>query len=131
MVFDQAQSARLGQRVALEAPGIRQVSEISDIEAPYSGQLAFVPGESALYIYSNGSWVGVAGSGIGGASVVLSFPVPNTTWIGMHGFSQSPVDVTIVNTSGEEIMGDIAFTNANTVQVSFVNAQTGYLLIQK
>lgn len=58
-MYDQAQSARLGQRTAPENPGIRIVADIDDVETPYQGQLAFVTGDSSLKLYVDAAWVDI------------------------------------------------------------------------
>lgn len=67
----------------------------------------------------------------GPSEVVLSFPTPATSWAGVHNFNQSPVDVTLMNTAGEQFFGNITHPNANTAQATFGVAVAGYMLVQK
>lgn len=59
-MFDHAQSYRLGQRVAIEQPGVQILASIDESpEAPYDGQLVYVTDEVRLYIWDGSSWVGL------------------------------------------------------------------------
>ena len=64
-------------------------------------------------------------------SVLLSFPSPQTTWLGVHNLNQTPVDVTLMNAAGELFLGTVTYPNANQVQATFGVAVAGSMLIQK
>lgn len=66
--------------------------------------------------------------------VTQSFICPNlspaTTWICVHGFGDSNVQVQVFNTANAQIVPDvITLTNANTVTLTFVAPQAGVAVI--
>lgn len=63
MVYDQAQSPRLGQRVPVESTYVQMVDTTELIEAAYPGQLIFLKSTSTLLIWDEdaGTWTDVAG----------------------------------------------------------------------
>lgn len=64
-------------------------------------------------------------------TVTFDFPAPIPTWTGMHGFNQSPVDVTLVDAAGEQFVGTVSFPTLNTVQADFGKPVAGHMLVQK
>lgn len=131
MTYDQAQSARIGQKVGLENPGIRLVESTDDVIAPYQGQLVYVVGDGELFIYKLHVWETVGGGTGTSHGIILPFPSPLATWTGVHNFAQMPVDVTLTLTTGEVIMGNVSFPDGNTAQADFGIPVAGYMLVQK
>jgi hypothetical protein len=131
MVYDQAQSARLGQRTGIEQPGIRLVETTADVEAPYLGQMVYEMFAGALRVWDGTEWAAITGGTGGSDGVVLSFPVPELTWTGVHNMGQAIVDVTMMDSLGNMISGGINYPDANTVQATFKIAVAGYMLVQK
>lgn len=70
-------------------------------------------------------------SGTGTPGVVLSFPTPTASWVGVHGLNQTPVDVTLVDLAGNQFGGDVSFPNLNTAQATFGLPVAGFMLVQK
>ena len=133
MTYDQAQSARLGQKVGLENPGIRLVEDVSDVEAPYIGQLVYVTSSGVLMIWSGALWAEISGGtgGGGGLGLIESFPTPSVAWVTTHNFGQTPVDVLLMDSLGAQIMGNISFPDGNHARADFNIAVAGYMLVQK
>lgn len=69
--FDQAQSPRLGQRVAPENPGVR-VTTFGDLpEVAYKGQIVYLSDLNVFLLYDGEAWQSVTG-GSGGVTVTGS-----------------------------------------------------------
>ena len=65
MVFDQAQSPRLGQRVPVESTYVRMFSGEEIPEAAWPGQLIFRSDEQILQIYDGEAWEDITGGDLG------------------------------------------------------------------
>jgi len=84
---------------------------------------------------TGGSWPVAIAQGVvptAPEAIVLDFPVADWSWVGVHGLNQIPVDVTLVDAAGEQFIGNITFTNANTVTAGpFGKPVAGHMLVQK
>lgn len=57
-MYDHQQSARLGQRVPIEQPGVWIAAAATDLpEAPYQGQLVFRLDLALFAVFIDGVWV--------------------------------------------------------------------------
>jgi hypothetical protein len=72
-----------------------------------------------------------AGPGTTPGGLILTFGSASTTWLGVHNMGQTPVDVTLMDSGGNVIGGDISYPSTNQVQASFQIAVSGSMLIQK
>jgi hypothetical protein len=72
-----------------------------------------------------------AGPGTTPGGLILSFGAASTTWLGTHNLNQTPVDVTLMDTGGNQIGGDVSYPSPNQVQAHFVIPIAGSMLIQK
>ena len=59
-----------------------------------------------------------------GSSYTFVQGTPSAVWVINHPLTYFPA-VTVVDSTGEEVEGDIVYTNANTVTVSFSGAFSG------
>ena len=90
--------------------------------------------DHVLYGPKTGSVWPIAIAQGGAAAVdaaVFDFPVPQPVWVGVHGFNQSPVDVTLVDDLGQQFLGNVTFPTTNTVQATFGLPVAGHMLVQK
>lgn len=69
------------------------------------------------------------GGGGGGQSLVFSFTTASTLWTCVHNFDQLPVQVLVIDSSGDEIIGDLHFPDTNTVEISWYYPTSGTALV--
>lgn len=74
MVYDQAQSSRLGQRLAVENPGVRLVNATTEVQAPYKGQVIYDVTLGLLMIYNGITWSGVSAGDLSANTVDTGVP---------------------------------------------------------
>lgn len=88
--------------------------------SPTEGQSFTPAGGGPTYIWRAPRWVLQASGGTGGSDVsyVHDQLTPATTWTVAHNLGQWP-SVTVVDSGGNLVWGDIDYVNDNTVTVSF------------
>lgn len=62
--------------------------------------------------------------GSGGNTFIFNQPSPATTWNILHNLGQFP-SVTVVDSGGTVIIGDVLYNNSNSITLSFVAALGG------
>ncbi len=90
------------------------------------GMFVYVIEEQKLYVYRNNAWVEWSSGGGGGGSThqAITFSSPNTTWTINHNLGLYP-SVTTVDSSGDVIIGEVSYTNNNTIVITFSEAVSG------
>lgn len=64
-------------------------------------------------------------------SAIFNFPTASTVWECSHNFDQLPVQVITLDSSGEEIVGDVDFVTPNTVRIHWYFPMSGSARIQR
>lgn len=60
----------------------------------------------------------------------FTFPTPATVWTCVHNLGKKVVDVSIADTNGTEIIGDIFYVDTNKLTITWYFATAGTVLIQ-
>jgi hypothetical protein len=115
--------------------GFRAVATTSERDAITTyrkdpGMFVYVIANETLYVYKNNTWVEWSGGGGGGSSIsrVFEFTTAATTWTIEHNLGLYP-SITTVNDNGEVIVGEVTYTNDDTIEVVFSEAVSGYAYI--
>ncbi|HEX8323436.1 MAG TPA: hypothetical protein VF595_05930 [Tepidisphaeraceae bacterium] len=68
----------------------------------------------------------------GGASSAVTHQqaVPSSEWVIAHGLGTYP-DVTVIDSSGSLVFGDVTYTNLNTVTLTFGAAFGGQAILRR
>jgi hypothetical protein len=101
---------------------------IVDGEVGPSGNLLLTTNGGA--VIDAGHVVGPPGqSGVDSAKS-FTFATPSTVWTCTHNLGKRLVDVSLADTAGNEIIGDILYVDNNTLTVTWYFATAGTALIQ-
>jgi hypothetical protein len=83
------------------------------------------PGQSGFHFRNaNGTWSLVAGGGGGDVSYTHNQATPAIQWAINHGLGKFP-SVTVVDSSGAQVEGDVEYVDANNVLATFAGAFSG------
>ncbi len=112
--------------------GFRAVATIAERDAITDyrkdpGMFVYVIATEKLYVYKNNTWVEWSGSGGGSGgstSQVFEFPTPETEWTISHNLGIYP-SVQTVDSENEMVIGEIKYTNNNTIIITFSEAVSG------
>lgn len=114
--------------------GFRAVATTSERDAITTyrkdpGMFVYVIANETLYVYKNNTWVEWSGGG-GGSSIsrVFEFTTAATTWKIEHNLGLYP-SITTVDDNGEVIVGEVTYTDDDTIEVVFSEAVSGYAYI--
>jgi hypothetical protein len=90
------------------------------------GQIIRLALNNTLYSYSSGVWVPLVGGGGGSGSAYVYVQVaPSAVWTITHPLGYMPA-VDTVDTSGEQIVGDVRKPSPTQVIVTFLVPVSGY-----
>lgn len=96
-----------------------------------SGQLLLTTRNGAVITAGSVSTGGGGGTGSVDESVTFAFASPIKVWNCVHNLNHKFVDVTCYAADGSEIVGDVAYVDANTCTISWYYATAGNANIQR
>ena len=106
----------------------KQVVEIEVVEDNKRGREIVptfgIPQKSLVEAVSNFSSSGSSGGGGNRGTYIYTQTTPISTWTITHNLGQLP-SVTVVDSSGSVVIGDTAYIDRNTIQISFSAAFAG------
>lgn len=109
---------------------IKTTEQRDAIVAPAEGAVIYNTDTDKLNVRTATAWqeVGAAGGESPILSKTMSVDVPASVWTLTHNLNRFP-SVTIVDSAGTEVIGDVAYTDANTVTATFGSAFSGVAYI--
>ena len=112
--------------------GFRAVATAADLDTITTyrrdpGMFVYVIATEKLYVYKNDTWVEWSSGGGGGSSIseVFEFTTAATTWTIEHNLGIYP-SITTVDDNGEVIVGEVTYTDDDTITVVFSEDVSGY-----
>ena len=132
-MFDHAQSPRLGQKTAVESPGMTLVLSTDLPEAPYPGQQIYLTDLAVSKVYDGAEWVDVGGTGSsgGGWEATYNFAMGSQTWTIVHNQGTRAVHVQTFDANGNDIEGNVRYPSVNTVEIDWFYDTSGTAVLRK
>jgi hypothetical protein len=92
--------------------------------APQEGQVYFNTADNIFYGWDGISWIVLSNIAVPNDYLRFTQSVPNNVWTIAHNLGFYP-NVSVVDSSGNSVEGDIKYLDLNTVQISFIGGFAG------